>query len=65
MASDSAYSDYYDDFLAHLDYEQKIKIMPIFKVTSAMTVAEKNIMLTAMQVDYAEAGIILDGSEDL
>ena len=65
MASDSAYSDYYDDFLAHLDYEQKIKIMPIFKVTSAMSVTEKNIMLTAMQVDYAEAGIILDGREDL
>ena len=60
-AADEGFRDGWDTTVKQLPYETKLKIMDWWPVTSLMGKDEMREYLTAMQVEFAGRGILLEG----
>jgi hypothetical protein len=62
-AEDAEFRETYDGAIKGLTYEQKLKVMRLFPVTSLMTKEQLSKYAESVQMDFAQRGVRLDFPE--
>lgn len=62
-AEDAEFRETYDGAIKGLSYEQKLKVMRLFPVTSLMTKEQLSKYAEAVQMDFAQRGVLLEFPE--